>query len=133
MSEKMDNFAVWFSKIIFTWQSVVTHIVIYTTAWFAEGDDHHLFLDIISMEAVFMTLLVGMATRRAEEQRESLAVLDRQRDQIDLETDQNTNQLISLQAKELRELHQVAQEIHNLSTEVRNHIKDDIRHNDPQP
>ena len=129
MSEKMDNFATWFSRKIFTWQSVVLHVAIYATAWFVEGGDHHLFLDAISMEAVFMTLFVGMATRRAEEQRERLADFDRKRDQMDLETDQNTNKLINMQSEEIKELHEVAKEIHNLSVEVRNHVKDNIRHN----
>jgi len=129
MSEKMSNFAVWFSKKIFTWQSLLLHVAIYATAWFVEGGDHHLFLDCISMEAVFVTLLVGMATARAEQQREELAALDRHRDQMDLETDQNTNKLINMQAEEIKELHQVAKEIHNLSTEVRNHVKDNTRHN----
>jgi uncharacterized membrane protein len=125
----MSNFAVWFSKRIFTWQSLVLHVVIYATAWFVESGDHHLFLDFISMEAVFVSLLVGMATARAEQQREELAEFDRRRDQIDLETDQNTNQLIALQAVEIKELYLIAKEIHNLSTEVRNHVKDDARHN----
>jgi uncharacterized membrane protein len=125
----MSNFAVWFSKKIFTWQSLLLHVAIYATAWFVEGGDHHLFLDCISMEAVFVTLLVGMATARAEQQREELAALDRHRDQMDLETDQNTNKLINMQAEEIKELHQVAKEIHNLSTEVRNHVKDNTRHN----
>lgn len=133
MSEKMDNFAVWFSKRIFTWQSVLLHVAIYATAWQIEGGDHHLFLDFISMEAVFMTLFVGMATRRAEEHREQIAALDRERDQIDLETDQNTNQLINFQAIELKEIRKVATEIHELSTEVRNHIKDNTKHNNLRP
>ena len=76
-----------------------------------------------------MTLFVGMATRRAEEQRERLADFDRKRDQMDLETDQNTNKLINMQSEEIKELHEVAKEIHNLSVEVRNHVKDNIRHN----
>ena len=129
MSEKMSNFAVWFSKRIFTWQSLLLHVAIYATAWFWEGGDHHLFLDIISMEAVFMTLLVGMATARAEEQREALAELDRHRDQIDLETDQETNQLIEMQAIELQKLIEISKDIHSLSTEMRNHVKDNTRHN----
>lgn len=129
MSEKMSNFAVWFSKKIFTWQSIVVHIIIYTTVWFAEGGDHHLFLDFISMEAVFMTLLVGMATARAEEQRETLASLDRRRDQIDLETDQETNELIEMQAIELQKLIEMSKDIHDLSSEVHRHIKDNQRHN----
>jgi uncharacterized membrane protein len=129
ISKIMSNFAVWFSKLIFTWQSLLLHVVIYATAWFVEGGDHHLFLDCISMEAVFVTLLVGMATARAEQHREELAALDRHRDQMDLETDQNTNQLINMQAEEIQELYKVAKEIHNLSTEVRNYIKDNSRHN----
>ena len=131
MSEKMSNFAVWFSKRIFTWQSIGAHVVIYTTAWFAEGGDHHLFLDFISMEAVFMTLLVGMATARAEAQREELAKLDRHRDQMDLETDQNTNKLISLQALEIQKLVEVSKDIHALSSQVHKHIKDNNRHTTP--
>ena len=129
MSEKMSNFAVWFSKRIFTWQSLLLHVVIYATAWFVEGGDHHLFLDFISMEAVFVSLLVGMATARAEQHREKLAALDRHRDQIDLETDQETNQLIEMQAIELQKLIEMSKDIHDLSTEVRNHIKDNLSHN----
>jgi uncharacterized membrane protein len=125
----MSNFAVWFSKRIFTWQSLLLHVVIYATAWFVEGGDHHLFLDFISMEAVFVSLLVGMATARAEQHREKLAALDRHRDQIDLETDQETNQLIEMQAIELQKLIEMSKDIHDLSTEVRNHIKDNLSHN----
>lgn len=120
----MDNFAVCFSKLIFTWQSFMLHVAIYATAWFVEGGDHHLFLDFISMEAVFVSLLVGMATRRAEKHREQIASLDRKRDQIDLETDQNTNQLIGLQAIELQKLMNMSNEIHQLSKEVHQYIKD---------
>lgn len=129
ISNKASNFAVWFSKKIFTWQSLLLHVGIYATAWFWEGGDHHLFLDCISMEAVFVTLLVGMATARAEEQREILAALDRHRDQIDLETDQETNQLIETQAIELQKLIEMSKNIHNLSSEVYRHIKDNQRHN----
>jgi len=123
ISKIMDNFAVCFSKLIFTWQSFMLHVAIYATAWFSEGGDHHLFLDFISMEAVFVSLLVGMATRRAEEHREQIAALDRKRDQIDLETDQNTNQLIGLQAIELQKLINMSNEIHQLSKEVHQYIK----------
>ena len=125
----MSNFATWFSKKIFTWQSLVIHIIVYSIAWFSEGGDHHLFLDFISMEAVFMTLLVGMATARAEQHREYLDNLDRERDQVDLETDQNTNQLIGLQAIELQKLIEMSKNIHDLSTDVHKHIKDMKIHN----
>jgi uncharacterized membrane protein len=129
ISDKASNFAVWFSKKIFTWQSLVSHVIIYAVAWFAEGGDHHLFLDCISMEAVFVSLLVGMATARAEEQREILAAMDRERDQTDLETDQETNELIEIQAVEIQKLVEISKDIHNLSSEVHKHIKDNQRHN----
>ena len=118
INSKASDFAVWFSSKLFTWQSLTVHIYIYTAAWFIESGDHHLFLDCISIEAVMVTLLVGMATKRAEEHREKLAKMDRARDQKDLETDQSTNELVKLQNQELEALSQLTKEIHTIAADL---------------
>lgn len=48
---------------VFTVWSFLAHIVVYPLAMSAEGGDFHLFLDAISIEAVFVSLCVGINTK----------------------------------------------------------------------
>ena len=64
---------------VFTVWSVALHVIVYATAWIAGAGGHALFLNAISIEAVFVTLAVGVNTklqlrgdRQAQEQRDAL-------------------------------------------------------------
>lgn len=48
----------------FTKASLITHALVYPLLMGMEGGDYHLFLDGISIEAVFVGLLVGISTKR---------------------------------------------------------------------
>lgn len=115
---KADRYATWFSQRLFTAQSVGLHLVAFAIAWQVEGSDHHLFLDAISVEAVLVTLLVGIATRRAEQQRAVLEQLDRERLKADLDMDVATNHLLKLQVAEVQRLAELSKAIHDMSTEM---------------
>lgn len=119
---RSDQFAISFSRRLFTWQSLLAHVAVFAVAWRIEGGDHHLFLDAISVEAVLVTLLVGMATRRAELQRSVLEQIDRERLQADLDTDRATNQLLRLQGHEVQKLSMLSEEIHSLSEQIHSHL-----------
>ena len=47
----------------FTKGSLLAHAVVYPVLMGLEGGDYHLFLDGISIEAVFVGLLVGISTK----------------------------------------------------------------------
>lgn len=62
----------------FTKTSLVAHAIVYPILMGLEGGDFHLFLDAISIEAVFIGLLVGVSTKRNRSQQHHLAhLLDR--------------------------------------------------------
>jgi hypothetical protein len=122
MSKRADQFATWFSRKLFTWQSLVAHVIAFSIAWRIEGGDHHLFLDAISIEAVLVTLLVGMATRRAEQQRALLEQLDRERLQLDLDMDRATNHLLRQQSVQVDHIEAISRDLHQLTSEMHRHV-----------
>jgi hypothetical protein len=125
---KADQFAATFSRHLFTGRSLALHLVAFTIAWQAEGGDHHLFLDAISVEAVLVTLLVGMATKRGELQREHLEAVDRERLELDLRLDQATHERLVGHDAKLRNIADVSHDIHKLAAQIHKHLNHDQQH-----
>lgn len=60
---RSDRFVRALVDAYFTKFSLLAHAIVYPILMLSEGGDYHLFLDGISIEAVFVGLLVGISTK----------------------------------------------------------------------
>lgn len=71
-----EKFCLAFSRYFFTFGSAIIHAIVYACIMNLEGGDFHLFLDGISIEAVFVSIFIGIAQNTAAK-REQIAQLQR--------------------------------------------------------
>jgi hypothetical protein len=58
-----EKFVARLVRAYFTKTNLLLHVIVYPVLMSLEGGDFHLFLDGISIEAVFVGLLVGISTK----------------------------------------------------------------------
>lgn len=79
-----------FAEAVFTLWSFVAHIVLYAAAWALGTSPHALFLNVISIEAVLVSLCVGINQRlqlRGDEEAQ------RQRDELQEEMEEHVKEM----------------------------------------
>lgn len=78
------------ANAVFTVYSFIGHAVVYPLLMYLEGGDYHLFLDAISIEAVFVSMCVGIQTKLSAK-RDRVAQLQRDSMQASIEHLVETN------------------------------------------